>query len=276
MTNDEENRFGYLRNPMAETQIQAGSAPSITAPREPVIVLKNVSKTYHVREGAGSIRERVFNIFTKQHKRNIRALHNINLEIYKGEFFGIVGHNGSGKSTLLHVMAGTYPPDPGGEVHMKGRFMRLALGMGFDPNLTAHENIFLNASILGLTMKQIRERHDDIIAMAELEEYVHTKVKFFSTGMLSRLKFAIAVQADADIFLMDEFFGGVGDLRFKATSEKIFEESLVEGRTIVHVSHSLGTIRKHCDRVLLLHKGEAVALGPPEEVLEEYQRLAKV
>jgi ABC-type polysaccharide/polyol phosphate transport system ATPase subunit len=261
---------------MPEAQSAVLEKPVAETIREAVIILKNVSKTYHVREGAGSIRERVFNIFSKHQKRHIRALHDINLEIYRGEFFGIVGHNGSGKSTLLRVMAGTYPPDPGGEVTMHGRFMRLALGMGFDPNLTAHENIFLNASILGLSMKQIRERHDEIIAMAELQDYIHTKVKFYSTGMLSRLKFAIAVQAEADIFLMDEFFGGVGDLRFKETSEKIFEESLVAGRTIVHVSHNLSTIRKHCDRVLLLHKGEAVALGPPDEVINAYQELVKV
>ncbi|MDX1406710.1 MAG: ABC transporter ATP-binding protein, partial [Saprospiraceae bacterium] len=178
--------------------------------------------------------------------------------------------------TLLRVMAGTYPADKGGQVEMNGRFMRLSLGMGFDPELTAHENIFLNASILGLTMKQIRERHDAIIAMAELDEFVDTQVKFFSTGMRSRLQFAIAVQAEADIFLMDEFFGGVGDLRFKSISEKIFQEAIVAGRTIVHVSHGLETIRKHCDRVMLLDHGEMVCIGPPEEVLDEYHRRMQV
>ncbi|MDX1477018.1 MAG: ABC transporter ATP-binding protein [Saprospiraceae bacterium] len=240
--------------------------------RETVIRLTNVSKTFRIREDSKTLRDRVFNMFSPKQVRQIRALRDINLEIKKGEFFGVIGHNGSGKSTLLRVMAGTYPPDKGGEVEMKGRFMRLSLGMGFDPELTAHENIFLNASILGLTMKQIRERHDAIIAMAELDEFVDTQVKFFSTGMRSRLMFAIAVQAEADIFLMDEFFGGVGDLRFKSISEKIFQEAIVAGRTIVHVSHGLETIRQHCDRVMLLEHGQMVCIGEPNEVIDEYHR----
>lgn len=151
--------------------------------------------------------------------------------------------------------------------------MRLSLGVGFDKELTAHENIFLNASILGLSMKQIRKRHDQILEMAGLENYTHTKVKFFSTGMVSRLKFAIAVHAEADIFFMDEFFGGVGDLQFKALSEKVFKESFLRGRTIIHVSHTLPTIQEHCNRVLLLHHGEMVALGPPSEVIPIYRKL---
>lgn len=244
--------------------------------RETVIQLKNVSKTFHIREGTGSIRDRVFHMFALKKVRHIEALRNIDLEIRKGEFFGIVGHNGSGKSTLLRLIAQNYRPDPGGFVSTTGRFMKLTLGMGFNPELTAHENIFLNASILGLTMKQIRERHDSIIELAQLEEFVHTKTKFYSTGMLSRLQFAIAVQADADIFLMDEFFGGVGDLKFHEISRRIFQESIVKGRTIVHVSHNLNTIREHCDRVMLLDHGRMIALGPPNEVLDKYYEVMNV
>jgi ABC-2 type transport system ATP-binding protein len=244
--------------------------------RETVIRLENVSKTFVVDGGGNTIREKIKGLFDGSGKQRIHALKDINLEIKKGEFFGIVGRNGSGKSTLLRIMAGSYPPDPGGKVLLKGRYMRLALGMGFDPELTAHENIFLNASILGLSMRQIRERHDEIVTMAELEDYVYTPVKFFSSGMQSRLKFAIAVQAEADVFLMDEFFGGVGDLKFKEVSEKIFDESIVKGRTIVHVSHSLSTIKERCDRVLLLHKGEPVMIGAPDEVLAKYQQVMGV
>lgn len=241
-----------------------------------VIRLENVSKTFSLGAAGTPIKDRIKNIFSPVPPRQIKALQNVNLEIRRGEFFGIIGRNGSGKSTLLRIMAGSYPPDKGGKVSRKGRYMRLALGMGFDPELTAHENIFLNASILGLSMRQIRKRHDDIIRMAELEEYVETPVKFFSTGMQSRLKFAIAVQAEADIFLMDEFFGGVGDLKFKEVSEKIFAESIVKGRTIVHVSHSLNTIREQCNRVLLLHKGVPLMIGSPEEVLEKYEKVMGV
>lgn len=241
--------------------------------KETIIKIENVSKTFSVIDGAPTISGQLSAFFSSRSRRKIKALKNINLEIKKGEFFGIIGHNGSGKSTLLRVMAGTYLPDPGGKVFRNGSYMRLSLGIGFDNELTAHENVFLNASVLGLSMKQIRERHDDILVMAGLEEYKHTKVKFFSTGMVSRLKFAIAVHAEAEIFFMDEFFGGVGDLQFKALSEKIFQESLVKGRTIIHVSHTLSTIKEHCNRVLLLHRGEMVALGPPDKVIPQYKKL---
>lgn len=243
--------------------------------KETVIKLENVSKTFSIVDGAPTMAGQLSAFFSGKSRRKIQALKNINLEIKKGEFFGIVGHNGSGKSTLLRIMAGTYKPDAGGMVTRRGTYMRLSLGVGFDNELSAHENIFLNASILGLSMKQIRERHDDIIRTAGLEEYTYTKVKFFSTGMLSRLKFAIAVHAEAEIFFMDEFFGGVGDLKFKALSQKIFDESILKGRTIIHVSHSLSTLKEHCNRVLLLHRGEVVALGKPGEVLPLYIKLMK-
>jgi ABC-type polysaccharide/polyol phosphate transport system ATPase subunit len=243
------------------------------ANRETVIKLCNVSKTFTLTDRQPTVQGRVFSILQPGKKREIKALKDISLEIKKGEFFGILGHNGSGKSTLLRIMAGIYQPDKGGKVYRKGKFMRLALGMGFDGELTAHENIFVNASILGLSLRKIREKHDQIIEMAELNNYTHTKVKYFSSGMLSRLKFAIAVHAEAEIFFMDEFFGGVGDLKFRKTSEEIFKEAFIKGRTIVHISHNLSTLKDHCDRLLLLHKGEMLALGPPEEIIDKYKKV---
>lgn len=241
------------------------------------IELKNISKTFSIREkDSQSLHGKIISIFTHTSKREIKALSNVNLEIKKGEFFGIMGHNGSGKSTLLRIMSGAYPPDKGGEVKVNGRFILLSLGLGFNMALTARENIYLNASILGMPLKQIGRIFKDIVEFAELEEFVDTQVKYFSSGMLSRLKFAIAVHADADIFLMDEFFGGVGDARFKKKSESVFHESLVKGRTIVHVSHSVKTILEHCHRVLLLDKGKPVLIGEPEEVVAEYKRLLKI
>jgi len=240
--------------------------------KDVVISLKNVNKTFRIRDRGSTLTERVKSIFQPGKMQEIHALRDINLDIYKGEFFGIVGHNGSGKSTLLQIMSGTYPPDKGGEATIKGRYMRLTLGLGFDKELTAHENIYLNGSILGLSMKEIGRKYHEIIAFAELEGYEQTKVKYFSTGMLSRLKFAIAVQAEADIFLMDEFFGGVGDLRFRERSEQTFKEAILKGHTIVHVSHSLETMEKHCDRILALDKGRILALGTPDEVLPIYQK----
>jgi ABC-type polysaccharide/polyol phosphate transport system ATPase subunit len=129
-------------------------------------------------------------------------------------------------------------------------------------------------SIAGI-LKEIEIIFHDIVAFAELDQFVDTQVKYYSTGMMARLKFAIAVHADADIFLMDEFFGGVGDASFKEKSEAVFHKSLVKGRTIVHVSHSFQTIVEHCNRVLLLHQGEKVGIGTSDEIIPEYERLSK-
>jgi len=240
------------------------------------VELKNINKTYSVLDkSSDSLHGKVLSLITHTQRKEIKALTDINLEIKKGEFFGIMGHNGSGKSTLLRIMSGAYPPDPGGLVKMNGRFMLLSLGLGFNKQLTARENIYLNASILGLTLKQIGRIFQDIITFAEIEKFVDTPVKYFSTGMTSRLKFAIAVNADADIFLMDEFFGGVGDAGFKEKSEAVFHDSLIKGKTIVHVSHSVSTVRQHCHRVMLLHQGQIVDIGTPDEIIPEYQRLSK-
>ena len=248
----------------------------MTSMSDLAIELKDINKTFSVLDkNSQSLQGKIMSLITHTTRREIKALININLEIKKGEFFGIMGHNGSGKSTLLRIMSGAYPADKGGIVKMNGRFMLLSLGLGFNPQLTARENIYLNASILGLTLKQIGRKLHDIVAFAELEKFVDTQVKYYSTGMMARLKFAIAVHANADIFLMDEFFGGVGDAGFKEKSEAVFHESLVKGRTIVHVSHSVNTIEKHCHRVLLLHQGEMVAIGTPQEIIPEYKKLSK-
>jgi len=237
------------------------------------IKLTNVSKTFQIREkSTNSIRDRAINLLSFNNKaRNIKALHNINLEIKRGEFFGIIGRNGSGKSTLLKLIMGAFPPDKGGKIYTNGRMIRLALGMGFDPGLSARDNIYVNGSVLGLSFRQIGQKFDEIIDFAELDNFVDTPVKFYSSGMRSRLAFAIAIHAEADIFLMDEFFGGVGDEIFKKKSEEVFQTSILNGRTIIHVSHSLKTFDKHCERLLLLDKGEHVMLDHPETVIEYYR-----
>ncbi|CAN2040507.1 ABC transporter ATP-binding protein [Candidatus Magnetomoraceae bacterium gMMP-15] len=237
------------------------------------ITLENIRKTFEIKDKKiSTIRDHFFNIFKQNNKRKIHALENINLQIPKGEFFGVIGRNGSGKSTLLSIMAGAYPPDRGGAISINGKYMRLTLGLGFDEELTARENIFTNASMLGISFKQIREKFDAIIDFSKLHDFVNTKVKYFSSGMKIRLKFAIALHAKADIFLMDEFFGGVGDEIFQRKSRAVFQKAFAEGRTIVHVSHDLNTIREYCNRVLLLHKGEAIAIGSADEVIKEYEK----
>lgn len=242
--------------------------------REVVIKLKNVSKTYRLREkNTNTIRNKIVGLFQPNRVHEIKALQNINLEIYKGEFFGIIGRNGCGKTTLLHIMAGTYAPDKGGESSIKGKYMRLSLGMGFNKEFTARQNIYINASILGLTKKEIDGKFDEMIEFSELEEFTETKVKFFSQGMKSRLTFAIALHADTDILLMDEFFGGVGDEKFKQKAKEVFRKAFIQGRTIVHVSHNLKNVKQYCDRVLLLHKGEQIMIGKPKQVVKKYREL---
>lgn len=244
--------------------------------REIVISAKNIKKTFYVKESpVDSIRNSIFSFSRKNNIRAIPALKGVDFEVYKGEIFGVIGRNGSGKSTLLKIISGAYPADKDGELSVQGKLIRLALGMGFDGNLSARENIYLNGSILGLSFKQIGQKFQEIIDFAELQDFVETKVKFYSSGMNSRLAFAIAIHAEADIFLMDEFFGGVGDVRFQEKSAKVFKEAFLNGRTILHVSHDLNSIRAHCNRVLLLNNGEMLALGTPDEVIPIYEGLFK-
>ena len=241
-----------------------------------VIRLENIRKTFTVSERRGdSIRNKVLNLFSPNENRKIEALKGIDLEIKRGEFFGIVGRNGSGKSTLLKIIMGAIQPDKGGKVEVNGKMIRLALGMGFDPQLSARDNVYLNASLLGLSFKQIGEKFDEIIEFAELEKFVETKIQFFSSGMRSRLAFSVAVHAEADILLMDEFFGGVGDIRFKKKSEEVFNESLLKGRTIVHVSHNLKSIEKNCDRILVLDKGSQIGVGNTKDNIKKYLEIVK-
>ncbi|MEM6318677.1 MAG: ATP-binding cassette domain-containing protein [Bacteroidota bacterium] len=243
---------------------------------EVAVAIKNLNKTFNVREKAAmTIRTRALAYLRGQRitQKRVHALQNLNLTIDKGEFFGIIGRNGSGKSTLLHLLMGAMKPDKGSVIETKGKLLRLAQGMNFEPELTARDNIYLMASILGLTFKKIGSIFHEIIAFAEIENFVDIPVKTYSNGMLSKLKFAIATYAEADILLMDEFFVGVGDLNFKEKSEKVFRERLVKGRTIIHVSHSLESIVKHCDRVLLLDRGVPLAIGKPEEIVAQYEAL---
>jgi len=240
-----------------------------------VVEVKNLYKTYYPKSHhKKSIREGIF--FWRKKSINsgkIEALKDINFSIKEGEFFGIIGRNGSGKSTLLNCLIGSIKPDKGSIVKTKGKLIRLALGMGFDPNLSARDNIYINGSILGLTFKRIGLIFDDIIGFAELEKFVDIPVKNFSSGMMSKLKFSIAVHAEADIFLMDEFFGGVGDQSFRAKSDEVFKNTFLDGRTIIHVSHQMRTISEHCSRVLVLDKGKQIAFGEPKEMLKLYNEL---
>lgn len=244
---------------------------------EVVISLKNINKTFYVRENAPrTMNDHIYSVFRKNvKKKKIEALKNINLDIHKGEVIGIIGRNGSGKSTLLNIMLGSIIPDNGGKVSSKGKIMRLALGMGVDPNLSARDNIYVNGSIIGLTFKKIGSLVDTIIEFAGLEGFLDTPVKFYSKGMKARLLFSIAMNAESDIFLLDEFFGGVGDEDFKKKSDLAFKEKIMQKRTIVIVSHSMKIIEKYCSRVLFIKEGHPIALGDTKAVIETYMESYK-
>ena len=241
-----------------------------------VIKLTEVSKTFEVSDrSATSIRDTIFNLFSKSELHTIHAVQNLSLTIKKGEFIGLIGHNGCGKSTLMKLMLGAMRPDKGGKVWTQGRIILLSLGLGFDVNLTARENIYVNGSLLGLTFKRIGQKFDEIIEFAELQEFVDTKVKFYSRGMKTRLAFAVGIHAETDILMIDEFFGGVGDINFKKKSDAVFKDRLLAGKTIVYASHQMEVLKQYADWVLLLHEGKEVARGKAEEVLPIYEELMK-
>ncbi|MBT8232845.1 MAG: ABC transporter ATP-binding protein [Saprospiraceae bacterium] len=237
------------------------------------VEVKNVSKTYQIRERqTNSIKGLLSSIFKfGSGKRKIKALTDINFTVKKGEALGIVGRNGSGKTTLMNIILGGIKPDEGGEVITKGKIIKLSLGLGFDVNLSARDNIYLNGSLLGLSFKQINDRFDDIINFAGLENFVETPVKFYSKGMKSRLTFSIAMQAEADIFLLDEFFGGVGDEEFKQKSNEMFLEKLKEGKTIIIVSHGKNVLKRFCEETIWIEKGRLHKRGLTKELLVEYK-----
>jgi ABC-2 type transport system ATP-binding protein len=238
------------------------------------IKLNNISKTFHIKDKQNNtIRDKALSFFAPNKSREIKALKNINLEINKGEMFGIIGRNGSGKSTLISILAGGIRPDSGGKVELNGKTIRLSLGLGFDKELTARENIYVNGSIMGLSFKKIGSKFKEIIEFSELHDFVDTRLKYFSSGMRSRLSFAIALHTDAEILLMDEFFGGVGDENFKKKSDEIFKRTFLDGRTIIHVSHSLSTISKYCQRAMLIENGELIKIGDPNDVITTYRSI---
>ena len=241
--------------------------------KEISLSLKHVSKTFKVsKKSSYTIKDMLFNLHKKKQVKRLEALKNISLDIYKGESIGLIGRNGSGKSTLTKIMSGAYVPDKGGEVIKNGTSLLLNLGVGFSHELTARENIYVNGSTLGLRIKKIDTIFQDIIEFAELEEFVDTKIKYYSTGMIQRLAFSIAVYANADIIFLDEVFA-VGDEKFKKKSEIVLEESWIKGRTVIIVSHSSGLIEQYCKKTILMHKGEMLFYGDTKEAIERYRAI---
>jgi len=239
----------------------------------PCIHISNLSKTYKVADKGLPLKDKLLSLITGRGVTVVNALRSINLEVYPGEFIGIIGQNGSGKTTLMKMILGSIDPDPGATLDTHGKVLRLAYGSGFDDNLSARDNIFLTATILGLSESKINNVFDEIIEFADLKKFINTPIKFFSSGMQSRLSFAIGLHAEADIFLVDEFFADVGDEAFRKKAQLAFERKIKEGKTLLHVTHNMHLIEHHCDKILLVHEGEAKMYYDVEEGIEAYRRL---
>ncbi|HSX57863.1 MAG TPA: ABC transporter ATP-binding protein [Candidatus Saccharimonadales bacterium] len=240
---------------------------------EMLVKVENVSKVFKLpHEKLSTVKQHFVNIFNPKSYEKFKALDSVSFEIKKGEFFGIIGANGSGKSTLLKILAGIYQPTSG-KVTIAGSLSPfIELGVGFNPELTARENVFLNAAILGLSKKQTEEKFDQIIDFAELREFLDQKLKNFSSGMQVRLAFSIAIQAEADILVIDEVLA-VGDSVFQQKCFDVFYKMKKEGKTIIFVSHELGAVRDFCDRVLLMQHGKVKTIGAPNQAILQYLKL---
>ena len=239
----------------------------------PAVFVDQVSKTFLLpREQMHTLKERALHPFRRPGNDVLHALREVSTAVAPGEFFGIVGRNGSGKSTLLKCLAGIYSVDSG-SIYINGRLSAfIELGVGFNPDLAARDNVLLNATMLGLTPREARQRFDAIIDFAELHEFVDLKIKNYSSGMLVRLAFAVMVQVPADILLIDEVLA-VGDANFQQKCFDEFESIQRSGKTVLLVTHDMNAVRRFCNRAMLLEKGRVVAIGDPEAVGSKYLEL---
>jgi ABC-2 type transport system ATP-binding protein len=248
----------------------AGTATSRAAPRHMAIEVEGLEKTFRIpKHQVQTLKERALHPFRRQEYDELNVLRGVSFAIPNGEFFGIVGRNGSGKSTLLKCLAGIYRADAG-TIKVAGRMSPfIELGVGFNPDLTARDNVVINAVMMGLTPQEARDRFDDIIAFAELEQFVDMKLKNYSSGMQVRLAFAVMVQSGSNILLIDEVLA-VGDAAFQQRCLDEFQRLRDEGRTIVLVTHDMTMVERFCHRALLLTDGEIELIGDPHDVGRRY------
>jgi ABC-2 type transport system ATP-binding protein len=236
--------------------------------------IDGVSKTFKLpHEKNTSIKNALVNIGRRNKSYEVQqVLEDITFDIRKGEFFGIVGRNGSGKSTLLKILAGIYTPTKG-SVHYQGKLTPfIELGVGFNPELTGRENVFLNGALLGFGRKEMMELYDDIVAFAELEKFMDQKLKNYSSGMQVRLAFSIAIRAQSDILVLDEVLA-VGDEAFQQKCIRVFDDYKKNKKTVILVTHDMETVKKYCSQAILINEGHIIKRGSPHEVAAKYSKL---
>jgi ABC-2 type transport system ATP-binding protein len=235
------------------------------------IVVDHLTKEFKLpHERHSSLKSTVLNFYKKKTFERFVALKDISFEVKEGEFFGIVGRNGSGKSTLLKLLAQIYTPTSG-SVKVGGRLTPfIELGVGFNPELTGRENVFLNGAILGLTEKEVEAKYNEIVAFSELERFMDQKLKNYSSGMQVRLAFSIAIQAHNDVLLIDEVLA-VGDANFQRKCYNVFKDIKKSGKTVIFVTHDMGAVQDFCDRALMIEDSKVVAIGKPREIALRYE-----
>lgn len=244
-------------------------------PNDVAIRVSDVHKEFHLpRHNEDSIKRRVTQVFKKKDKTVDvhKALCGISFDIKKGEFFGIVGRNGSGKSTLLKIISEIYQPTTG-STKTQGKVVAfIELGVGFNPQLSGRENVFLNGAMLGFSRKEMLAMYDEIVAFSELEEFMDQKLKNYSSGMKVRLAFSVAIRAQADILILDEVLA-VGDKAFQDKCYQYFEELKEAHKTIVLVSHSMNLIKQYCDKAIVIDDGKVVFEGNADDAADKYKEL---
>jgi ABC-type polysaccharide/polyol phosphate transport system ATPase subunit len=242
--------------------------------QKPVIQVKNLTMKYKIStSNVSGLKEYLIKTIKKEiNYRELFALNNVSFDIYPGEVVGIIGTNGSGKSTLLKLIAGAINPTEGEIIVDRKRLQMLTLGTGFDMELTGRENVYLNGSIVGYSKEFLDKHYNDIVEFAELQDFMEEKVKNYSSGMVSRLAFAIATAGDAaDILLLDEVLS-VGDEFFRKKSLARIKEMIHGGSTVLLVSHGMGTIQDNCDRVIWIEKGDLMMDGDTKTVCDSYSK----
>lgn len=241
---------------------------------EPVIKVVNLSKEFKLpHEKTTSIKSAFVNLYKRNTSYEYQeALKDVSFEVRKGEFFGIVGRNGSGKSTLLKTLAGIYVPTKG-SVEVSGTLTPfIELGVGFNPELTGRENVYLNGALLGFNRKEMQEMYKDIVDFAELERFMDQKLKNYSSGMQVRLAFSIAIRTNSEILLIDEVLA-VGDEAFQRKCLDIFELYKANKKTVILVTHDMDTVRKFCNRAMLINDGELIDISSPHSIADKYSKL---
>jgi ABC-type polysaccharide/polyol phosphate transport system ATPase subunit len=233
----------------------------------------SVHKTFHIpHEAVHTLKERALHPRRRRDLEELRALDDVSVDVRAGEFFGIVGRNGSGKTTLMKCLAGIYGADAG-EIWVRGRLAPfIELGVGFNPDLTARDNVVINAVMFGLTPAQANDRYPSIIEFAELERFVDLKLKNYSSGMQVRLAFSVMAHVDADVLLIDEVLA-VGDSAFQRKCQEALLAAKAKGTSIVLVTHDMNAVQRFCDRAMLLDRGRVVSIGPPGPVARAYEDL---